>query len=555
MPPLNNFTRSALALAMSQAVAMPALATTFFVDNFGDTVAADNTCTLREAILTANPPHAPNDCGQGVAGPDAILFNNTTPQTIALTNGQLPITSGLTIQGPVANRVTIDGSGNLGERIFDITDGTLVAISNLTISGASTSTAYGAGMIISFGSSVSITNSTITGNTTTLRYGGGIHVYDNSSLTLTNSTVSANTSAYHGGGISVQENSRLDLINSTISNNTAYAGFGGGISGFDNSSVVVTNSTLSGNTSSYGGGIGAFGNLTVTGSNLTANLAYYRGGGIFSGGGATATINNSTLNNNGAAYYDGGGIYLNSGTVNVNRSTVWANGAYGDGGGIHVLIGTLNVNNSTITSNLSYGRAGGISAISSAGTNLKNSTVAGNVSTDLDNMIVDAAGGIWAQTTPLDLRNTIVSGNNAISDSEFVRTEVYLAAGATITGSNNVLGDQSDTNAQAFAGFTAANFGITATSNGTKPTTFSSILKPLAGNGGPTQTHNLADNSPAINAGSNAVCAAAPIFNLDQIGLTRPVGTICDIGSVEFRDDTTFFVVPLPGGKVVVFGL
>ena len=352
----------------------------------------------------------------------------------------------------------------------------------------------------------------------------------------------------------MQATSRLNLISSTVSNNTAYDGFGGGIVGLDNSSVVVTNSTVSGNTSTYGGGIGTFGNLTVTGSNLTANAAYYRGGGIFSGGGATATINNSTLSGNAAAYYEGGGIYMNSGTVNVNRSTISANYAYGDGGGIHVLLGSLNVNNSTISSNISYGRAGGISA-TGGGTsvNLKNSTVARNLSIDPDNSIVDAAGGIWAQSSAVDLRNTIVSGNNAVALSALAKAELYLAAGSTIAGSNNLLGDSSHNNTQAFANFTAGNIGITATSDGTKPRAFSAILKPLGDNGGPTQTHNLADGSPAINAGSNAVCASAPISNLDQIGLTRPVGTVCDIGSVEFRDDTTFFVIPLPGGRA--FGI
>ena len=200
MPPLNNFTRSALTLAISQAVAMPALAANIHVTGFGDVINPDGFCTLREAILAANTNTPVNECAGDAAGFDTITFNNTTPQAIALANGQIAITSNVTIQGNVANRVTVDGSGNGGERIFDINAGANVNISNLTISGANTSIAYGAGILINTGSSAAITNSTITGNTTTLNYGGGIHVWNNSSLTLSNSSVTANNSGANGGG-------------------------------------------------------------------------------------------------------------------------------------------------------------------------------------------------------------------------------------------------------------------------------------------------------------------------------------------------------------------
>jgi len=39
--------------------------------------------------------------------------------------------------------------------------------------------------------------------------------------------------------------------------------------------------------------------------------------------------------------------------------------------------------------------------------------------------------------------------------------------------------------------------------------------------------------SPAIDAGDDAVCAAAPVSNTSQNGLTRPQGAHCDIGSYE----------------------
>jgi hypothetical protein len=54
-------------------------------------------------------------------------------------------------------------------------------------------------------------------------------------------------------------------------------------------------------------------------------------------------------------------------------------------------------------------------------------------------------------------------------------------------------------------------------------------LQRLASNGGPTLTHALSPNSPAIDAGDNAQCP-----DTDQRGVPRPVGSGCDIGAFEY---------------------
>lgn len=76
-------------------------------------------------------------------------------------------------------------------------------------------------------------------------------------------------------------------------------------------------------------------------------------------------------------------------------------------------------------------------------------------------------------------------------------------------------------------------------------TTADPNLGPLADNGGPTQTMALVAPSPALNTGSNAVCAAAigaPNYGaggLDQRGVQRPQGPACDLGAFELPADST----------------
>ena len=61
------------------------------------------------------------------------------------------------------------------------------------------------------------------------------------------------------------------------------------------------------------------------------------------------------------------------------------------------------------------------------------------------------------------------------------------------------------------------------------------MLGPLADNLGPTATHALLANSPAIDSGDLASCPPT-----DQRGARRPVdgdggGADCDIGAFEFK--------------------
>jgi hypothetical protein len=61
----------------------------------------------------------------------------------------------------------------------------------------------------------------------------------------------------------------------------------------------------------------------------------------------------------------------------------------------------------------------------------------------------------------------------------------------------------------------------------------------LQNNGGPTYTMALGPGSAAIDAANDAICAAPPVNNLDQRGVTRPIGVHCDIGAYEALPQST----------------
>jgi uncharacterized repeat protein (TIGR01451 family) len=99
------------------------------------------------------------------------------------------------------------------------------------------------------------------------------------------------------------------------------------------------------------------------------------------------------------------------------------------------------------------------------------------------------------------LRNTIVASNTAAN-----------CQGAMTSAGHNLSSDGS------------CSFSAPGDLNTTNP-----LLGPLADNGGPTATHALQPNSPAIDAGS----PDCPPPATDQRGIIRAQGPACDIGAYE----------------------
>ena len=174
------------------------LAATLTVTNTTDLVMLSDGCSLREAVESINSGSANADCPAGGAAfgtADTIVFDSSVTGTITLGGSDLDITTDVTITGPGAPDLTIDGDGM--SRIFNVDDGSggtqrTVSISGLTLTGGVTT--YFGGAIFNR-ETLTIDACEITGNSAF--FGGGI--YNNGSLTVTNSTLTGNSASSAGG--------------------------------------------------------------------------------------------------------------------------------------------------------------------------------------------------------------------------------------------------------------------------------------------------------------------------------------------------------------------
>jgi hypothetical protein len=260
-----------------------------------------------------------------------------------------------------------------------------------------------------------IINSTLSGNYTRSfppgnillghdRGGGGI--YNSGILTISGTCVTGNFTpsdvrppvppGFGGGGIFNGGGTVRISDNSEISGNISRSG-GGILNGsglnlggeYTQGQVTLSGSTLSNNmaTRQAGGIWNLVGQLAISGSTLCRNSAFDEGGGIDNG--AAATISASTLSDNSAG--NGGGIW-NGGSLTVSLSTLSDNHATYRGGAIeNVGIGTIS--GSTVSGNSAEQQAGG--GISNGG----NFTVE-NVSSVVNNQApVGSDLADWGQLT------------------------------------------------------------------------------------------------------------------------------------------------------------
>jgi hypothetical protein len=283
--------------------------------------------------------------------------------------------------------------------------------------------------------------------------------------------------------------------------------------------VFLNNSTVSScyvssSARAYGGGIFTFlGTVSLNHSSVTGNTAHSSGdGGYAAGGGIVASyleLNRSAVSGNTASYTGtgravGGGVVAF--TVHANYSTISGNGAATAYAGIYTANAYLF--NSTVSGNhADNGPVGGVYAF--FGAQIFNSTITANTSKGA------VAAGLFSgfATSPSSILQSTIIANNSASGAELDLGSVL----GPVLGSNNLI--------MAHPGITVPADTISADPK----------LGPLQDNGGPTRTHALLPDSPAID---NGLTAEGDLF--DQRGFSRVVGSDPDIGAVEFDPDRIF---------------
>jgi hypothetical protein len=213
-------------------------------------------------------------------------------------------------------------------------------------------------------------------------------------------------------------------------------------------------------------------------------------------------------------------------SLTIAATTVSGNGGR-LGGGVASVSGTgasgavtLSIVNSTIAQNVSQTRGGGIAATAStvgSRTTIVNSTISANTA--------QVAGGLYA-STPLSLANTILAANTARAGT----APDCEAGGASVTdgpGGHNLIGNGS--------GCAQLLDGIDGDRVGGASSPLDPQLAPVAFDGGTTETAPPLPGSPAIAAGSAAVCLAATVGDVDQRGAGRNATSrnTCEIGSYD----------------------
>jgi len=502
-------------------LAGPAAAATFNVDSLADDGTGE---TLREAIVAANL----------AAGPDTITFAAGLSGTISLGSDLPNITDTLSIVGPGADVLAVDGGGTAGDgdgnQIFyfdSVTSGTNV-VSGLTLTGGYNS--YGGAIGLSDGyASLDVIDMVITGNEAEY-YGGGVAFDDSTgSLVISGSLITDNLAGEGAGGVYVDSTGDFIISGTTISDNISEGG-GGGVHVSGEGTMMVEFSEISDNSADgTGGGFYIYEtDVTIESSTISGNSTYSGGGGVYVDNGSdySFTMRNSTVSGNTSEFY-GGGLYFSDsdGSATIENSTISGNTA-GQAGAIYGGYGGLTLTQVTITANTATGEGkftpplvGGVQLVGAGNTN---SAKASPAASDKPNKAdKPARGNRVAAAGPgqLEVVGTIIAGNSGQD------LGVYSESGPTVSSDHSVLGTVD-------AAITVTDVG------GTQTGVSDPGLAPLAANGGPTQTHALLDGSAALNQGPDPV-PSFPGNQFDQRGpgFARVAFGFADVGAFEAQED------------------
>lgn len=270
--------------------------------------------------------------------------------------------------------------------------------------------------------------------------------------------------------------------------------------------------------------------------------------------------------------------------LSVDRSAFVENSAFSSPAVPRVTLGAaieiqnyfeLVVRNSTFSDN----EADGCGAIAWNGVSnyveLVNNTFSGNTAKTLAGAICgtsrDGNGRAW-------IANNIIAGNISTGTA---RSDVYFSYSLlddVVVVNNNLLGDATSNVINGYNSLfpivDSVDGNILGYSDAATPLALKEIIQPLAERQG-IPFYPLPSTSPAVDTGTIGTYIPGDVFsfwhagcrgtsrtlipsfdfNPDQLKQTRPVGAACDIGAIEYRDESSCYVVKTNGQKVVAFCL
>ncbi|MFQ5401745.1 MAG: choice-of-anchor Q domain-containing protein, partial [Anaerolineae bacterium] len=464
------------------------------------------------------------------------------------------------------NNSGLQGGGVQADTLLTIDSSEIISNTGGILSVAGTP-ALGGGIFIGGNGVLTVTNSIVSGNkfdpatTNVNMYGAGIFVSGlGGQLFVEDTTISNNDPSGIADSWDVTplpSYAVIEIQNSEIVSNT-----GVGLTGLN--ALTVIDSRIQNNSSR---GISYDGVLTLTGSLVSGNQS----GGVFMNDGAVAesVIRNNTGDVKGAGIYvvgnatieyttvgdnigtdQGGGVFVDSAAaVQVDFTTVQGNSSDVRGGGIYAN-GKLTILSSTISSNTTGIGGGGI--YSTNWLSVTNSTISGNSAKK-------AGGGLLINDGFFAMKDSTIAYNIADSDANDSGDGggIYIATAATnagnVTMDSSILAANQDNSPtgnnhpDCSGEFTSSGWsviGVVETSfckgasfatnwKGTIGLPLDPKLEPLTDNGGPTWTHALKADSPALDYNWGD-CS-----EFDQRGIIRPKDgnndgqTYCDAGAFE----------------------
>ena len=316
------------------------------------TINVDSTCTLAQAVNSANGSGDTGSCETG-GGADTINF--------ASADGSITLSATLTISSDItitANGTTLLRTSGATRHLTVNSGGNLTLNSMRFESSTATAAKDGGALLVNSGGTATLNSVRI--NSTIGRNGGA--VYSSGTVTISGGfyanldarvyqNAGGNGGAIYIAGGSLTINGGASFGDGT---NQVRAASNGGVVYVASGSANIDGASISFNRANGGNGGGihvAGGSVTVTNTRFRSNRATGNGGGIYVAAG-TLNISSTTIDQNEAVA--GGGIFQAGGTVTASHVTIYNNTATSstssDASGLRVGGGTIRLRNSIISS-------------------------------------------------------------------------------------------------------------------------------------------------------------------------------------------------------------